>query len=111
MISIVLRGGGRLSFLLGQGFTGGSDPECSYPEQVSGSKEAEAAEIAENRFRNEFGMTISPLPLADLRTDGVSESEQIRIASRLSRQEHAPQANYSGCRKSVVFLHLTGWVR
>ena len=84
-----MRGGGRLSFLSGQGFT-----VDSHPEQVSGSKEAEAAEIDKDRFRTKFGMTKSPLPLADLRTDGVSESEQIRIASRLSRQEHAPQAKF-----------------
>ena len=55
MISIVLRGGGRLSFLSGQGFAGGSDPEV-----VSGSKEAEVGETAGNRFRNKFGMTKTP---------------------------------------------------
>ena len=70
MISIVLRGGGRLSFLSGQGFTGCSDPEsvqqsarypepspARHPELVSGSKNAEVVEIAENRFRIKFGMT------------------------------------------------------
>uniref|UniRef100_UPI0040293980 hypothetical protein n=1 Tax=Candidatus Scatousia sp. TaxID=3085663 RepID=UPI0040293980 len=89
-----MRGGGRLSFLSGQGFTGSSDPENGNPELVSGSKEAEAVGIDKDRFRTKFGMTKSPLPLADLRTDGVSESEQIRIASRLSRQEHALQAKF-----------------
>ncbi len=83
MISIVLRGGGRPSFLSVQGFTGGSDPEKSHPELVSGSN------LAWYNKPLQF-----PLPLADLRTDGVSESEQIRIASRLSRQEHAPQAKF-----------------
>ena len=34
---MVLRGGGRLSFLSGQGFTGGSDRKNGYPELVSGS--------------------------------------------------------------------------
>uniref|UniRef100_UPI004024D85A type II secretion system protein n=1 Tax=Candidatus Scatousia sp. TaxID=3085663 RepID=UPI004024D85A len=61
----VLRGGGRLSFLSGQGFTGGSDPESGYPELVSGSKETDVAEIAENRFRTKFGMTIFPRPLRE----------------------------------------------
>ena len=60
MISIVLRGGGRFSFLSGQGFTGGNDPESIHPELVSGSNEAEAAEIDKDRFRNEFGMTKTP---------------------------------------------------
>uniref|UniRef100_UPI00402818C9 prepilin-type N-terminal cleavage/methylation domain-containing protein n=1 Tax=Candidatus Scatousia sp. TaxID=3085663 RepID=UPI00402818C9 len=39
---MVLRGGGRLSFLSGQGFTGGSDRENGYPELVSGSCLAKA---------------------------------------------------------------------
>ena len=141
-----MRGGGRLSFLSGQGFTVDSHPEqvsgskeaeavgidkdrfrtkfgmtktqchseqtpARHPELVSGSKGTEVGEIVQNRFQlkedrvtrlvprlfplsTKFGMTMSPRPLADLRTDGVSESEQIRIASRLSRQEHAPQAKF-----------------
>uniref|UniRef100_UPI004028D210 prepilin-type N-terminal cleavage/methylation domain-containing protein n=1 Tax=Candidatus Scatousia sp. TaxID=3085663 RepID=UPI004028D210 len=42
---MVLRGGGRLNFLSGQGFTGGSDSESSYPEQVSGSFGFTLAEV------------------------------------------------------------------
>ena len=52
---MVLRGGGRLSFLSGQGFT-----DVSHPEQVSGSKEAEAVGIDKDRFRTKFGMTKTP---------------------------------------------------
>ncbi|MBS6603932.1 MAG: hypothetical protein KH301_09295, partial [Brachyspira sp.] len=55
MISIVLRGGGRLSFLSGQGFA-----DVGHPELVSGSKEAEAMEIDKDRFRTKFGMTKTP---------------------------------------------------
>ena len=60
MISIVLRGGGRLSFLSGQGFTGVSYPENGNPELVSGSKEAEVVETDKDRFRTKFGMTNTP---------------------------------------------------
>ena len=45
MISIVLRGGGRPSFLSVQGFTGGSDPENGNPELVSGSFGFTLAEV------------------------------------------------------------------
>ena len=55
MISIVLRGGGRLSFLSGQGFT-----DVSHPELVSGSKETEVVETDKDRFRTKFGMTKTP---------------------------------------------------
>ena len=55
MISIVLRGGGRRSFLSGQGFT-----VDSHPEQVSGSKETEVVETDKDRFRTKFGMTKTP---------------------------------------------------
>ena len=105
-----MRGGGHTSFLLAQGFT-----EICHPIVVSGYEDTEVVETDEDRFRTEFGITTDPchpelvsesslalhysplpfpFPLADLRTDGVSESEQIRIASRLSRQEHAPQAKF-----------------
>ncbi len=54
---MVLRGGGHLSFLSGQGFTRGSDRENGYPKLVLGSEITEVVEIAGNRFRNKFGMT------------------------------------------------------
>ena len=36
-----------------------------HPEQVSGSKGTEVGEIVQNRFRNKFGMTMSPRPLRE----------------------------------------------
>lgn len=42
---MVLRGGVRLSFLSGQGFTGDSDPESSHPELISGSFGFTLAEV------------------------------------------------------------------
>ena len=36
-----------------------------HPELVSGSKETEVVETDKDRFRNEFGMTIFPLPLRE----------------------------------------------
>ena len=48
-------GGGRPSFLSGQGFT-----DVSHPELVSGSKEAEVVETDKDRFRTKFGMTKTP---------------------------------------------------
>ncbi len=52
---MVLRGGGRLSFLSGQGFA-----DVSHPELVSGSKETEVVETDKDRFRTKFGMTKTP---------------------------------------------------
>ena len=73
--------------LSGQGFTGCCDPENGYPEQspachpelVSGFKNMEVVEIAENRFRTKFGMTISPLPLGE---GGRSSGEGICISRK-----------------------------
>uniref|UniRef100_UPI004025EEFB type II secretion system protein n=1 Tax=Candidatus Scatousia sp. TaxID=3085663 RepID=UPI004025EEFB len=103
---IVLRGGGRLSFLSGQGFTDVSHPELvsgsketevvetdkdrfrtkfgmtkttRHPELVSGSKGTEVGEIVQNRFRNKFGMTMSPLPLGE---GGRSPGEGICISRK-----------------------------
>ena len=39
--------------------------ENTHPEIVSGSKGTEVGEIVQNRFRNKFGMTISPRPLRE----------------------------------------------
>ena len=55
MISIVLWGGGRLSFLSGQGFTA-----SRHPELVSGAEDTKVGEFSENRFRTKFGMTNAP---------------------------------------------------
>ena len=101
MISIVLRGGGRLSFLSGQGFT-----DVSHPELVSGSKEAEAVETDKDRFRNEFGMTKSPLPLRErVRVRGKFPQATLEVdPSPVALRHPLPQGERKGRLKLAFTL-------
>ena len=78
--------------------------ENTHPEVVSGSKEAEAMEIDKDRFRNEFGMTIFPLPLRErVRVRG-KDNYPLPLGEGGRSPGEGTNAHTAPCRKSAFTL-------